>query len=90
MRTTIDLPEDLLRLAKATAALRGMKMKDLIAELVGSGLSRSTVRAPARTGIDRPIPVTIPADGRTIPSMTNAQIFEILDREDDQSHGRLP
>jgi hypothetical protein len=32
MRTTIDLPDDLFRLAKSEAALRGKKLKDLIEE----------------------------------------------------------
>jgi hypothetical protein len=90
MRTTIDLPEDLLRRAKATAALRGIKMKDLIAELVGFGLEGSSVEETSRYGMNCPIPVIIPAKGRNIPILTNAQIFEFLDREDDEMHGRLP
>jgi hypothetical protein len=32
MKTTIDLPEDLLRRAKAEAALRGRKLRELVAE----------------------------------------------------------
>jgi hypothetical protein len=32
MRTTVDLPDELLRRAKAEAALRGRKLKDLIEE----------------------------------------------------------
>ena len=32
MKTTIDLPDDLYRRAKATAALRGRKLKDLVEE----------------------------------------------------------
>ena len=30
MRTTIDIPEDLLRRAKAEAALRGLRLKDIV------------------------------------------------------------
>ncbi len=30
MRTTIDIPDDLFRLAKSEAALRGRKLKDLV------------------------------------------------------------
>jgi len=89
MRTTIDLPEDLLRRAKATAALRGMKMKDLVAELVQMGLDNPTRASLVRKGMNSPIPVTIPATGTKIPSRTNAEIFEMLDREDDLDHGRL-
>ena len=32
MRTTVDLPDELFRRAKAEAALRGRKLKDLIEE----------------------------------------------------------
>ena len=34
MRTTIDIPEELLRRAKAEAALRGIRLKDYIAEVL--------------------------------------------------------
>jgi hypothetical protein len=32
MRTTIDIPDDLFRRAKSEAALRGRKLKDLVAD----------------------------------------------------------
>ena len=32
MRTTVDLPDDLFQRVKARAALRGMKLKEFIAE----------------------------------------------------------
>ncbi|MGH9554173.1 MAG: hypothetical protein ACRD3W_32650 [Terriglobales bacterium] len=32
MRTTVDLPDDLYRRAKAAAAMRGLKLKDLVKE----------------------------------------------------------
>jgi len=34
MRTTIDLPDDLFRKTKATAALRGSTMKDLVVRAI--------------------------------------------------------
>ena len=43
MRTTVDLPDELFRRAKAEAALRGRKLKDLIEE----GL-RSVIDNPPR------------------------------------------
>jgi len=89
MRTTIDIPEDLLRQTKAVAALRGVKMKDLVEEFVRSGLRQSSRNNRAGLGMKCSIPVTIPAEGRTIPSLTNAEIFEVLEGEDDQRHDRL-
>lgn len=41
MKTTVELPEDLYRRAKATAALRGQRLRDLVEE----GL-RQVVDAP--------------------------------------------
>ena len=32
MRTTVDIPDELFRLAKSEAALRGCKLKDLVEE----------------------------------------------------------
>jgi len=47
MKTTIEVPDDLYRQAKAEAALRGRKLKDLIEE----GL-RLVLEAPRRTRRD--------------------------------------
>ncbi len=41
MRTTIDIPDELFREAKARAALEGIKLKDLVAEAL-----REKLRAP--------------------------------------------
>jgi len=80
MRTTIDLPEDLLRRAKAIAALRGVKLKDLVASLLAKGLMEP--EQAERLGHDRPIPVSLRPSGRTIPSLTNAELEEIFLRDD--------
>ena len=47
MKTTIDLPEDVLRRAKAEAALRGRKLRELVLE----GIVRV---------LEHPEPVTAP------------------------------
>jgi predicted component of type VI protein secretion system len=44
MKTTVELPDDLYRRAKAMAALRGRKLKDLVEE----GL-RHVLKAPRRS-----------------------------------------
>ena len=38
MRTTLDLPDELLRLAKARAALRGIKLKDFVAQALENAI----------------------------------------------------
>jgi hypothetical protein len=81
MRTTIDLPDDLFRQAKAKAALGGMKLKDLITLYVEQGL-----RGPSSIGIARrqrsELPVARKATGRSIPALSNSEIQRILDEEE--------
>jgi hypothetical protein len=81
VRTTIDLPEDLLRRVKATAALRGLKLKDLVASLIAQGLEPSAA-AREETGQKRPVPVRIEPSGRKLRAFTNAEVEAILLRED--------
>jgi len=38
MRTTIEIPDELLRQTKARAALRGMKLKEIVAEALEAAL----------------------------------------------------
>ena len=40
MRTTVDLPDPLFRQMKATAALRGISIKDLITAAIESAISK--------------------------------------------------
>lgn len=81
MRTTIDLPDELLRQVKAKAALGGMKLKDLITLYVEQGL-----RGPAPMHSSRrqrsELPVARKATGRPIPALTNLEIQRILDEEE--------
>ncbi len=59
-----------------------MKMKDLIAELLESGLSQPRQTRPPRTGMNCPIPVTIPATGLKLKPLSNAEIEASLLQED--------
>lgn len=53
MRTTLDLPDELMRHLKARAALEGRSLRDLVLELVERGL-----KAPAAP--TAPTPVGLP------------------------------
>ncbi len=56
MKTTIDLPELLLRKAKATAALEGIKFKDLMAESLQRHLeAKERASAVPRRRVQLPI-----------------------------------
>jgi hypothetical protein len=48
MRTTIDLPDALFRKTKATAAMRGSSMKDLIVRAVEREVSQPPARAKTK------------------------------------------
>ncbi len=84
MRTTIDIPDDLFRQVKASAALRGLKLKDLIAEMLEEGLAKPPSSA---LGHKRPIPVVIPSEYK-VPALTNAQIEELLLQEELERVGK--
>jgi hypothetical protein len=83
MRTTIDLPDELLRQAKARAALDGMKLKELITRFVEQGLGQSSSRSAVSLRRRRSeLPVARAVTGRTLPSLTNAEIHRLLDEEE--------
>lgn len=63
MRTTIEIPDTLFRRAKATAAVRGTSLKDLIVEAVGKEISRPAA-APATRCVKLPLVRLSP--GRTL------------------------
>lgn len=88
MRTTIDLPDDLLRRAKASAALRGLKLKDLIASYVERGLEGSNVPREAR-GRPGPLPEFVPRTGQPIRSLSSAEVEDFLLREELNSLTRV-
>ncbi len=80
MRTTVDLPEQLLRRVKAAAALKGVPLRAYMATLLERGLSEP--EAPARKGQHRPVPVVLPKTGHPIPAMTNAELDELFLRDE--------
>lgn len=77
MRTTIDLPDPMLRQLKSRAALEGTTLKALVQSLVERGLNappsapRGALRSPLPSmGTGRPLPLRNPS---------NAGLFELLD-----------
>jgi hypothetical protein len=48
MRTTVDLPDALYRKTKAVAALRGLKMKDIIIKAVEHEVNQVPPKAPQK------------------------------------------
>jgi hypothetical protein len=76
MRTTIEIPDDLFRRAKATAALRGSTLKDLVVR----ALEREFARQPpelkkGRTTTKLPV---LPWKGKKNLDLTNFNFDDLL------------
>lgn len=78
MRTTVDIPDELLRRAKIRAAEQGINLKDVFA----AGLEKELASAEKKAkGRQRPTPVSIQGVDWTFPFRTNAELFEAIERE---------
>lgn len=80
MRTTLELPDSLMRELKARAALEGVKLKDYFANIAQAALQRpiSSGVQPARS----PLPVFKRPGAKAMPAMSNAELYAILDSKD--------
>ena len=76
MRTTLDLPDETFRQLKAQAALNGMKLKELVTQLIQRGLAAGVappMPAPQRS----PLPVAIQRISATPVSAAHAPSYPI-------------
>lgn len=80
MRTTLDLPDTLMRELKARAALEGVKLKDYFASIAQAALQKpvSSAALPARS----PLPVFKRSGAKPMPAFSNAELYAILDAKD--------
>ena len=79
MKTTIELPDELFRDAKATAARRGTALREFVREALAEKLARENGSAAQGTGAGKwPVP---PPD---IPSKEIWRVQAIIDAEFDQ------
>lgn len=83
VRTTIDIPEELYRVLKARAALRGITLRELIQGLLEQGLNQPTSPTARR---EAP-PVLVPARGVPIRALS-AEELRRLDDSDDERNAR--
>jgi len=78
MRSTFDLPDDLVKRAKIAAVKRGSTLRDLVAEALRRLLADQT--APERKRMTE-APVMLPP-GHTIPIRSNSEIAKIFEQQD--------
>jgi hypothetical protein len=78
MRTTFDLPDDLMRRAKIAAVKRGSSLRDLVADAIRRLLAEPSV--PRRQRMTE-APIKLPP-GHTIPIRSNSELAQLFDQED--------
>ena len=69
VKTTVELPDELMRAVKIQAARENRKLKDLLAVVIARGLSRQPGVARRRR---TPQPVTLPGGPLTIQEIEQA------------------
>ncbi len=79
MRTTLDLPDPLLRQLKARAALDGTTLKALLRGMVEQGLRAPEQAAPAHSANPATLPSIRLGRQLNLPRPSNASLFELLD-----------
>ena len=78
MRTTFDLPDDLMKRAKIAAVKRGSSLRDLVAEALCRLLAEQS--SPKRKRMTE-APIKLPP-GHTIPIRSNSEIAQLFDQEE--------
>jgi hypothetical protein len=78
MRTTFDLPDELMKRAKIAAVKRGSTLRDLVAEALRRLLADQS--PPERRRMTE-APIKLPP-GTTIPIRTNREIARLFEDED--------
>ena len=76
MRTTFDLPDDLMRRAKIAAVKRGSSLRDLVAEAIRRLLAEQS--GPKRLRMTE-APIKLPP-GHTIPVRSNSELARSEER----------
>jgi len=79
MRTTIDLPDAILRRAKAVAAMEGKSLKTFLSEAVEHELQRRVEKEASRKRVSLPL---VPSEKPGTLHVSSDHIAEVLDQED--------
>jgi hypothetical protein len=83
MRTTVDLPDDLLRAAKSRAAERGESLKDLLTRAIAGELGRP----PRGRATGRVVLPLVGDEGAPKVPLSNADIEAALAAEEAERYG---
>ncbi|HEX9637810.1 MAG TPA: hypothetical protein VGB99_09760 [Acidobacteriota bacterium] len=81
MKTTLEIPADLFRRAKASAALRGESLKEFVTEALAAHLDRQGNKASAPRGWRSVFGLAQKEDVEVIDAIV-AQEFEHIDQDE--------
>ncbi|MHB8341778.1 MAG: antitoxin [Mycobacteriales bacterium] len=82
MKTTLDLPDELVRAVKIRAVNEGRRLKDVMADLIRCGLARETApHAAPPTKVQLPL-IRCAHPARTEDEVTPDRAAEILHQEE--------
>jgi plasmid stability protein len=82
MKTTLDLPDELMRAAKIRAAKEGRRLKDFVADLLRRGLAEEPKSAGRiKRKVRLPL-VECAHDARREKDMTPIRVADVLAQED--------
>lgn len=82
MKTTLELPDELMRTVKIRAAREGRKLKDIVAALIQNGLScQAEVGGHARSNVHLPL-VECARNASPEAEMTPDRVAEALLQEE--------
>lgn len=82
MRTTLDLPDPTFRKLKAEASLRGLKLKEIVCQLIEAGLASRVQGALEATPHRSSLPLIRKPTGKKHPSLSSVRLDEILSMEE--------
>ncbi|MDD2810707.1 hypothetical protein [Rhodoferax sp.] len=83
MRTTLDLPDETFRQLKAQAAINGMKLKELVCQLIQRGLAAgATTPGPEQPPCALPIAIKRVPGTPLNPALSNAELYAMLNAQD--------
>jgi plasmid stability protein len=88
MKTTLDLPDDLVRAVKLRALRQGRKLKEAVAELLRQGLASSpaapTPRPTISTDAETGLPTIQGGPGAPISTMSTEEIYAAIQKSQEE------
>ena len=80
MRTTLDLPDPLLRELKSRAAHNGQSLKSLLNDLIQRAMTLPSIPPAQQSGL--PVLTRLQGQAQPVKAQTNAQLSDLTLQED--------